>query len=139
MDSLAMGKLVLPSMEKLPARLPHLHSAVLCSEDGFNVCSIGVSEEQLGKMAALASSLLTIGEATVNSLASGSGPSSLDVLTLQAADWTIVGVRVPHPHQPLVLMVSATATPLGVLHLSARQTADDIASRLVGPKAAAPA
>lgn len=139
MDSIAMGKLVLPAMEKLPARLQHLQAAVLCTEDGFNVCSIGVGEEQLGKMAALSSSLLTIGQATVQSLASGSGASSLDVLSLQSADWTIVGVRVPHPSQPLVLMLSARNTPLGVLHLSARQACEDIVTRLGAPRAAVPA
>lgn len=127
-----MGRFVLPVMEKLPARLQQLRSAVLCTEDGFNVCSIGVNEEQLGKMAALASSLLTIGQATVGTLAVGEGMQSLDVLTLQAGDWTVVGVRVAHAAQPLVLMLSATATPLGVLHLSARQTAAEIAGKLTG-------
>lgn len=135
MDSLALGQFVLPVMEKLPAKLPQLRSAVLCTEDGFNVCSIGVTEDQLGKMAALASSLLTMGEATVHNLMSGTTPKSLEVLTLQAGPWTTVGVRVGSASRPLVLMVSATDTPLGVLHLSARQVAEEVRQKLTGTSA----
>jgi hypothetical protein len=39
----------------------------LCTADGFNVCSIGVNETQLGKLAALSGSLFTMGAATLGS------------------------------------------------------------------------
>ena len=133
MDSMAMGKRAVPAMELLAARLPQLRSAVLCTGDGFNVCSIGVTESQLGKLAALASSLFTMGEA-LSSLSdddSAGGPSGLDVLTLEAGGSILVAVQVPHPTQPLVLMIGARSTPLGVLHLRARQSADEL-GRLFG-------
>lgn len=134
MDSMAMGKRAVPAMELLAARLPQLRSAVLCTGDGFNVCSIGVTESQLGKLAALASSLFTMGEATLSSLSDGDttgSPPGLDVLTLEAAGSILVAVQVPHPTQPLVLMIGARSTPLGVLHLRARQSADEL-GRLFG-------
>jgi predicted regulator of Ras-like GTPase activity (Roadblock/LC7/MglB family) len=132
MDSMAMGKRAVPAMELLAARLPQLRSAVLCTGDGFNVCSIGVTESQLGKLAALASSLFTMGEATLSSLSDDTTPpSGLDILTLEAAGSILVAVQVPHPNQPLVLMIGARSTPLGVLHLRARQSADEL-GRLFG-------
>jgi predicted regulator of Ras-like GTPase activity (Roadblock/LC7/MglB family) len=140
MDSMAMGKRAVPTMELLAARLPQLRSAVLCTGDGFNVCSIGVTESQLGKLAALASSLFTMGEATLSSLSDDTdgGPSGLDVLTLEAGGSILVAVQVPHPTQPLVLMIGARSTPLGVLHLRARQSADEL-GRLFGAGPRAPA
>jgi predicted regulator of Ras-like GTPase activity (Roadblock/LC7/MglB family) len=161
MDSMAMGKRAIPAMEKLAERLPQLHCAVLCTADGFNVCSIGVSETQLGKLAALSGSLFTMGAATLASLgdegqapappaaAVAPGPAAptpimplpgsaarapqaselgeLGVLTLEASGSIIVAVQVPHASQTLVLLIAAHQTPLGVLHLRARQSAGELA------------
>ncbi|MFM2067618.1 MAG: hypothetical protein RLZZ584_2527 [Pseudomonadota bacterium] len=153
MDSMAMGKRAVPAMERLAERLPQLRCAVLCTADGFNVCSIGVSEAQLGKLAALSGSLFTMGSATLASLdddaptAAPARPGALDapadlaeqrrraatrrselgVLTLEAAGSIIVAVQVPHATQTLVLLIAAHQTPLGVLHLRARQGAEELA------------
>ncbi|MEY4754554.1 MAG: hypothetical protein RJA44_2229 [Pseudomonadota bacterium] len=132
MDSVALGRFVLPAMERLAACLPQLRCAALCTGDGFNVCSIGVTEAQLGKMAALAGSLLTLGDAMLASLAPADAATlPLEVLTLQTGSWITVAVRVAAPGRPLVLMISATQAPLGVLHLRARQSAQEI-SELLG-------
>ena len=69
MDSLALGQFFLPTIEKMAVRIPQLRCAVLCTPDGFNICSLGLTENQVGKMAALSSSLLSVGDATVSSLA----------------------------------------------------------------------
>ena len=61
MDSVALGRYVLPALETLAGWLPHLRCATLCTADGFNVCSIGITEKQLGRLAALAGSLLVGG------------------------------------------------------------------------------
>lgn len=134
MDAVALGRYVLPALETLAGWLPHLRCATLCTADGFNVCSIGISEAQLGKLAALAGSLLTLGDATLASLHDGAkdGASApgIDLLTLEAGHWLTVAVRVSGPGQPLVLLVSVTQTPLGVLHLRARQTAEQLSNLL---------
>ncbi|MEY2688490.1 MAG: hypothetical protein RL375_2688 [Pseudomonadota bacterium] len=177
MDSMAMGKRAIPAMDRLAERLPQLRCAVLCTADGFNVCSIGVTEQQLGKMAALTGSLFTMGAATLASLdedsvaaarASGTSmagtstagteqpagasishigaarqgaapaarasPGELGVLTLEASGCIIVAVQVPHATQTLVLLIAAQHTPLGVLHLRARQSAEELAE-LFGARA----
>lgn len=68
MDSLALGKLFIPALEKMATRISNLRCAVLCTHDGFNICSLGLREDQVGKMAALSSSLISVGQATVNTV-----------------------------------------------------------------------
>jgi predicted regulator of Ras-like GTPase activity (Roadblock/LC7/MglB family) len=125
MDSAAMGRLVLPAFEVIPKKLPQCVCAMLCTPEGFNLCSIGVTPDQLGKVAALASSLISLGEATVNAVNNTPG-GELDVLTLQAGELTTVGIKVPHVSGYLLLMVSARSTPLGAILTVARSTAQRV-------------
>lgn len=125
MDSVALGKFVLPAFEALPKKLPSYTCAVLCTPEGFNICSIGLSSDQIGKMAALTSSLIAIGEASVNSI-SPQPNANLDALTLQSGDLTTVCIKVPHVVGYLLLLVSARAAPLGAILMVARSTADRV-------------
>ena len=47
MDSLALGQLFLPAIQKMASRIPKLRCAVLCTPDGFNLCSLGLTEDQV--------------------------------------------------------------------------------------------
>jgi len=125
MDSAALGRFVLPAFEVIPKRLPQCVSAMLCTQEGFNLCSIGVTADQLGKIAALTSSLISLGEATVQ-VANGNKNQALDVLTLQAGDLTTVGIKVPHVTDYLLLLVTARAAPLGAILTVARSTAERV-------------
>lgn len=126
MDSLAMGQLVLPTLEKLAARVPHVRCVVLCTPDGFNLCSIGLQEAQVGKMAALSSSLLSVGDATIGSLASEELTiPPLDVVTLEADGLHVVGAKVVYADGHLVLMVASRA-PLGVVLMGVKSAAATI-------------
>lgn len=131
-DSVAFGSFVQPALEALPQRLPQKGSAVLCSPDGFNLCSVGVTADQIGKMAALTSSLIAIGEATATAIHTEPSPSEeLDLLTLQSGSLTTVCIKVPHKGTYLLLMVSAHTTPLGVVLTVARSVADEVRKRLL--------
>lgn len=126
MDSLAMGQLVLPTLEKLSTRIPHVRCIVLCTPDGFNLCSIGLQEAQVGKMAALSSSLLSIGDATMGSLTTGDAPiPPLDVITLEADGLHVVSSKVLYADGHLVLMVASRA-PLGVVLMGAKSAVAEI-------------
>lgn len=130
MDSLAMGQLVLPTLEKLSTRVPQVRCIVLCTPDGFNLCSIGLQEAQVGKMAALSSSLLSVGDASMNSLSSDEDPiPPLDVITLEADGLHIVSTKVPYADGYLVLMVASRA-PLGVVLMGAKSAATEIKTLL---------
>jgi hypothetical protein len=137
MDSLALGQYFLPCVEKMAARIPQLHCAVLCTPDGFNLCSVGLNEEQVGKMAALSSSLFSVGDAAVDNLnLSGNGAharlsidgdaaSGLDYLTLEAHGLQIVSKKIIRPGRNFILMAAARA-PLGVVLVGVKATVADI-------------
>jgi predicted regulator of Ras-like GTPase activity (Roadblock/LC7/MglB family) len=126
MDSLAMGQLVLPALEKMTTRIPQVRCVVLCTPDGFNLCSIGLEEAQVGKMAALSSSLLSVGAATMNSLASDEeSMPPLEVMTLEADGLHIVSTKIAYADGHLVLMVASRA-PLGVVLMGAKSAANDV-------------
>ncbi|OIO60513.1 MAG: hypothetical protein COX57_07260 [Alphaproteobacteria bacterium CG_4_10_14_0_2_um_filter_63_37] len=130
-DSVAFGRFVQPALEGLPQRLTHKGSAVLCSPDGFNLCSVGVTSDQIGKMAALASSLIAIGEATASAVhTDAASAEQLDLLTLQSGSLTTVCIKVPCLDSYLLLMVSAHATALGVVLTVTRSVADEVGKRL---------
>lgn len=125
MDAAEMGRLVLPAFEVIPRKLPQCLCAMLCTPEGFNLCSIGITADQLGKVAALTSSLISLGEATVNAVASTPG-NPLDVLTLQSGENTTVGIKVPYASGHLLLLITAKATPLGVILTVARSAAQQV-------------
>jgi predicted regulator of Ras-like GTPase activity (Roadblock/LC7/MglB family) len=126
MSSRGLGQFVLPTMEQLQQRIPKLATAVLCTSDGFNVCSLGVDENQVGKLAALAGSMLSVGNATLNELKSDLGEQSMEMLTLKAGEFQILGMKVHKPNGPLILMVAAPHTALGVMIVGAQVVAAEI-------------
>ncbi len=136
MDSLAIGRRFSPFIEKMASRIAQLQCAMLCTPDGFNLCSIGLNEEQVGKMAALSSSLFSVGAAAVNSLTSesaanvassaeGSVSAPLNYLTLEAGGLQIVSTKIIRPAGDFILMAAARA-PLGVVLVGVRSTVMDI-------------
>ena len=127
MDSLALGQFFLPTIEKMAVRIPQLRCAVLCTPDGFNICSLGLTENQVGKMAALSSSLLSVGDATVSSLAAedGSQAAGLEMLALEATGLQIVTTKINRAGGHMVLMAGARA-PLGLVLVGVKATAADL-------------
>ncbi|MCC7151838.1 MAG: hypothetical protein IT501_07520 [Rubrivivax sp.] len=126
MESEALGRYVLPAMQELPRRIPRLMAAVLCTPDGFNICSLGVDEKQVGKLAALSGSLLAVGDATVSELNPDPGVQSMDLLTLKAGDFQVLGVKVAKPGGHLILMGAASGTTLGVMIVGMQAVAQAI-------------
>ncbi len=126
MDSLALGQLFLPALQKMSVRIPNLQCAVLCTPDGFNICSLGLNENQVGKMAALSSSLFSVGDATVVSISpQDSASGMLDLITLEAGGLQIVSIKIARPTGHMVLLAGARA-PLGVVLLGVKATAADV-------------
>ncbi|OGB41511.1 MAG: hypothetical protein A2W72_01075 [Burkholderiales bacterium RIFCSPLOWO2_12_67_14] len=108
------------------ARIPRLRCAVLCTSDGFNLCSIGLTEDQVGKMAALSSSLLSVGEAVVSTLVpENTGSGGLDIMTMEANGIQLVGTRIHRSGGYLILMAAANA-PLGLVLVGVKATADEV-------------
>lgn len=133
MDSLAIGQRFSPCIEKMASRIPQLHCAMLCTPDGFNLCSVGLDEEQVGKMAALSSSLFTVGDAAVDNLhlpedAARHGAdtdAALSYLTLEARGLQIITTQIVRPAGNFILMAASRAS-LGVVLVGVKATVADI-------------
>lgn len=121
----ALSAALRPIFEPLTRKLPNHGCAMLCSPDGMNLCAIGLKPEQLGKLGALTSSLVAIAEATTKAVTIEE-PRELAELTLLAGAATSVCIKVPFRKAHLLLIVSAEATPLGVVLTVARVTAEQI-------------
>ncbi|WP_298284267.1 hypothetical protein [Acidocella sp.] len=122
----ALGTALRPAFSAMVARIPKLTYAVLCTPDGFNVCSTGVSNEQIGKMAAVSSSLLAVGEALVNA---ATGQTELDVLTMESQGVQIVSTRVSGGGHSVILLICAR-TPLGVILVNAKSAVPELRARM---------
>lgn len=128
MDSLAIGRRFFPCIEKMASRITQLQCAMLCTPDGFNLCSLGLNEDQVGKMAALSSSLFSVGDAAVDSLSpngDGTPATELSYLTLEAHGLQIVSTKIIRPAGDFILMAAARA-PLGVVLVGVKATVADI-------------
>jgi len=132
MESLAIGQRVLPPLERLASRIPNLRFASLCTVDGFNLCSIGLHEDQVGKMAALSSSLLSMGNAAVQSLLGADrSVQTMETITMEASGLHLVCESIARPGKasPLILFAAAQA-PLGVVLFAVKSTAGDVVKLL---------
>lgn len=137
MDSKALGQFVLPAMEELPKRISRLSAAVLCTPDGFNICSLGVDERQVGKLAAMSSSLLAVGDAAVAELHPELGARSMDLLTLQAGGFHVLSLTIRRQSGHLILMAATQDMALGMIIVGMQHVANEIMRLLDGASAAA--
>jgi predicted regulator of Ras-like GTPase activity (Roadblock/LC7/MglB family) len=122
MDSQALGSLFLPPLQDLFRRIPRLQCAALFTVDGVNICAIGLSEQQLGKMAALSASAIAIGDASFANLRNQpEDRPAMQALIMESEGLQIVSQRIIRPGGDLILMAAADAA-LGVVLLGMRQT-----------------
>lgn len=124
----AVGKIVLPFMSSLAEKLPKMLGAVLCTADGFNICSIGLDDMDVGKMASLTSSMCSMGNAVVGTLAENvkelNNEQKKEVL-LTIDNYQVAIVEVKHPNMDnLVLLVAVKDTQTGVLFMNIRKIVD---------------
>lgn len=126
-ESAAIGRLVQPALEKIVKRLPQLRCASLCTPDGFNICSLGLHEDQVGKMAALASSLFSMGNAALATLATQDAPiNEMEIMTMEAGGLHLTCAALARRGKTGLILFVASPGPLGVILLAIRSTANDI-------------
>ncbi len=126
-ESAAIGRLVQPALEKIVKRLPQLRCASLCTPDGFNICSLGLQEDQVGKMAALASSLFSMGNAALTTLAAADeAVREMEIMTMEANGLHLTCAVLARRGKTGLILFVASPGPLGVVLLAIRSTANDI-------------
>lgn len=126
----SIGKIALPHMQTLSNNLPKMLGAVLCSGDGFNICSIGLNNMDVGKMASLTSSLFSMSNAVATTIADNVDKISADgkkeaLLTIDSCQVAIV--EVAHPRSGnLVLMVAVDSTLTGIIFVAIRKLVEQL-------------
>lgn len=127
----AMGELVLPAMNMLSQKLPQLVGATLCTADGFNVCSIGMENSDVGKMSSLSSSMFAITNSVMETMTRNQGSDKKEVL-VTAGKMHVVLIQVSHPSlNDLVLLVSVENTSTGVLLVAIRYIVTELEKALL--------
>lgn len=121
------GALFEPDLQRIGELCKSIDMVILCTEDGFNVCSWGASDTQVNTLSAVVSSLMVLGE---NALVTLDASVPVNNLILESAASKIVVERVPHRNTRLFLMAKTDAAQLGVVLMAIRQGAVAIGKRL---------
>lgn len=110
-------------LRRLLDQVAQAHSVVLAQTDGFEVAQLSRGTVPAARLAALASSMLALGEAALRELGLGGRGSVL----IDGASGKLLLLEVPLPSRPLVLAVVAGHDAVtGSLLWAARQCVQQI-------------
>lgn len=129
----AAGEQLLPLLQALEDSLPGLESAMVCTADGFNLCSLGFDAGTVRRVSAMSSSLTSLASAvtaTSRPVLADEGDTSLALLTLVHGASITVVLPVRRDHDDLLLWVTAGDTTLGALLVHAEKATDAIRAAL---------
>lgn len=115
-----------PDLQRIGELCRSIDMLILCTEDGFNVCSWGISDVQVNKLSAVVSSLMVLGD---NALQALGAHAPVGNLVLESSAARVVVERVPHRNTRLFLMAKTDAAQLGVVLMAVRQGAIAIGKR----------
>lgn len=125
--SRAIGSMALPRLEKVKESVPEIRSAMLCTADGMNLCALGIEPEDVGRMAALNSSLFAVSSSQAEIVASGAASRTETMVNISTGRGHLVLASfVQAPLGQLLLSLSAEGLQLGTLIVRARQASADI-------------
>ncbi|MFT3873261.1 MAG: hypothetical protein QM714_11550 [Nocardioides sp.] len=120
-----IGRALVPVLDKLAASLPSFSSAMICTADGFNLCTLGVDEDQVTRLSAMTSSLHSIADVMSTSVHDGDDLLDIVSLTNGSSSTVLMAIRSLIIGQVL-LWVTAEQVPLGALLMRGRVAARDV-------------
>lgn len=130
----AIGNLVVDDIKELQTRLDGLFGAILTTADGFNICALGLENDNVGKAASLTSSMFSLTQAiteTVLESAKHKQPEGNQEVLITLGDIQIVAVQIKHPTlENLVLLVAAKDTAVGFLLTSVRLVVNKVEKKI---------
>lgn len=126
-----IGVAATPLLEDLLDEFPESIVAMVCTGAGFNLCAVGLTEEAVGRFAALSSSLHAVSSASVGALPGEKEAEPLDVVSVQAGRTLLLSITFEHPDfGELVLAAAVAEVTLGELLLKCRMTSTKLAREL---------
>ncbi len=124
------GTAALPVLRDLAQRVPGIDGAMVCTADGYNLCALGLEEAQVGRLAAMTSSLYSVSGAACSAVAaqSRSGHAEpLEQVTLRSGDTQYMVFPIEHDELGyLLLSLWAKNVTLGELLMEAKISAREI-------------
>lgn len=124
------GEATLPVLRELASRVPSIDGAMVCTADGYNLCALGLEEVQVGRLAAMTSSLYSVSRAACGAVAAQSRTGEaepLDQVTLRSGDTQYMVFPIKHDQLGyLLLSVWAEDVSLGELLMEAKISAREV-------------
>jgi predicted regulator of Ras-like GTPase activity (Roadblock/LC7/MglB family) len=135
--STVVGRIAARRLEQVKENFPEMVSAIVATADGLNICSLGLDEDDAGRLAALNSSLFGVARAETrimmgpvlgnedgtHSNTAASRVERTSVIISSGNAHTAVLAFVIEPYGMLLLGISAQDVLPGILLVRARQTA----------------
>ncbi|MBM6404460.1 hypothetical protein JQN72_09425 [Phycicoccus sp. CSK15P-2] len=127
--SRSLGLFVQPVLTEFAEHSSHIKALLFCTSDGLNVCTLGVRDNDVGRLSALTSSVFSVAAAH-RKVMDDRGMDNATVQISSGDDHTVlVAVRLPGLGN-FVLGAYAEGIQLGLLLVQLRQTATRIHERL---------
>ncbi len=124
--SAQIGRALMPTLRELSTTIKGFSCAMICTADGFNLCTLGVDEAGVLRLAALTSSMHSMADAVTQAV-HGEEDRRLDVLTLTDQTSTIVVLAIRDLIVgKLLLWVATEDETLGALLVRSRQAAAQV-------------
>lgn len=120
------GMKTAPLLEELKDKLPNFLSAMLCTVEGFNICSLGFGNDDIAKMAAVSSSLYAMAKSVIVAF-SGEKGSDINIITINGEDMDILGKKIILDNGKLVFLILASKKTKAGMQL---YLADSVASKI---------
>ena len=124
--SAQIGRALMPTLRELAESIKGFKSAMICTADGFNLCTLGLDESGVRRLAALTSSMHSIADAVTEAVHDDED-RKLDRITLTDGNATTVVLAVRNLIVgELLLWVTAESETLGALLVRADRAAAGI-------------
>ena len=106
-----IGRALLPILHQIVDTTPEVTSAMIGTADGFNLCAIGLEEDDIARVSAMTSSLLSLADA-VTDVVDKADDHPLDVVTVAHGPFVTVMLTVPVAYRLPCGAVSKTGNVL---------------------------
>ncbi|WP_409484827.1 hypothetical protein [Arsenicicoccus dermatophilus] len=125
-----LGTAICPHLERLHDSVPTLIGAMACTDDGLNLAATGIDPSQVGKLAALSSSVFAVAKAHREGIDPTKDVGSTTV-NIGDTEFQCVLQRLAVPHLGHILLVlAARDVSLGALLVATRSTGREIRQTL---------
>ncbi len=117
-----VGVQLLPALERLDRSLASMTTAMVATADGLNLAALGLREDQVERVSAMAGALHSMSTATTSAIVDPSGSvASPDLLTISHGDAATVVLAISGLSLgPALLWVTARLDTLGAVIYHAR-------------------